>query len=186
MTNEWPEKPRSNELGGNFRIIRTQASGETKGIIISAKHVGAETHYWRGRTVKCTREECEACLSGLEPRWHGHLWLYAPGTGETVIWEYPDKTHTAIEQYLGQYGSLRGASLTARRVGNKPNGRVYAALVQSARDVNSLPAEPDMVATLSRMWELKPNDPTQYTMAREALQAALTRKTGGQNGTKSD
>jgi hypothetical protein len=165
------DQPREGDPSQNFRIVRTPATGEIKGLILSSKHQGATTHYWKGRTIPCTGPTDEACAAGHEPRWHGHLLVYGEKSGEVILFEYPDKSHATIKAYLERHLTLRGARILARRIGGKPNGRVHLALIESARDPESLPPETPIKPILMRMWEMTEQSHIDFTQPLQSSQA---------------
>lgn len=137
-----------------YDLFRVPAKGMGRAIVVSHDVVGADTHYWRGRSQPCSGDKCEACEDGQSPRWRGYLAVMSPKSGRVVILEITAAAAGAIEAYFNKHRTLRGAGIVAERVGQKPNGRLRLMLTPPAAEIDQLPKAPQIQRLLARIWGL--------------------------------
>lgn len=148
----WNPEPRADLHAGTLRVIRVPGERPVRGVVTSEIWAGCDTHFANGRTVPCEQPSCSLCSNGTPPRWHAYLALILHPTREHVLLELPLSAFPSLKTYLGDYQTIRAASLTAYRPSKRPNGRVLTSLDHSGQPPGSLPAAPDVKAILLRMW----------------------------------
>lgn len=153
----WIDSPGDEYSRPRWQLLRCKPTGAIRGIILSEKHVGTLTHYWKGRTVPHETTLCEACAAGRAPRPYCYLAIETGAARERVILELTATGFAPIIQYLTEKGSLRGALIEAWRVVAKPNGRLHVTIKPGNAHIAHLPPAPDLRALLCRIWEIEPS-----------------------------
>lgn len=151
---QFTSRPPKDAAGYGLPIVRTPANGRLILGITCTQMCGCPTHWYGGRTVPCEGENCTACNEGYSWRWHGYVSGLISGTRRHVLAEFTAQASEAIADYHKWQGTLRGAILTATRHKNRHNGRVIVNLTAGDLAKMNLPAEPDIVQTLGKLWNL--------------------------------
>lgn len=150
FTNEPPPDPRGNSLD----LRRTPTGRPIRGIITCDNVVGTPTHFFHGRTVPCTGDDCEAHAHGVPWRWHGYVSLFGPSTHSHILFEMTAKAVEPLKAYRTAHGTLRGCLLQARRINSFPNARVIITTGVADLQSISLPNEPHLLEALSIIWNI--------------------------------
>ncbi len=145
-----PKDPR----GPAFPILRTPAFKPIAGVVTSEDLVGTFTHFWKGRTMPCEQEACEACKSGIPYRWHAYLSAWTISTGLHFIFECTAQAAETFTDYRDAFGTLRGCNFIAQRQNQKANGRVLIQTKPYDMKTNVIPVPPDIIKCLSILWNL--------------------------------
>lgn len=150
----WPTEPDRQDHTIRMDLLRVQPGKPLSGIVTCRLNAGAYTHYWRGRTVKCTGPDDEPCKAGRVPRWYGFLSVWAPKTGNVALFEYTPACVQAVKAHLHTYGTLRSAHVKLERRNWKTNSTVVMTLTPGPFADDKIPKEPNIVAHLEHMWEI--------------------------------
>lgn len=154
MSITWSGRPDRGDESTNYQLARCPRSGSLRGIILSRSLQGTGTHYYRGRTAACLGSKCEACKDGMKPRWYGYLAIWSPSTDRVAIAEITDAASDDVDRWFARHNTLRGAILTLKRQGSRPNGRILADVTAGTIDDSRLPDCPDIIRCLERIWGL--------------------------------
>jgi hypothetical protein len=138
----------------NLPLRRTPTTGHITAIATTAHLLGTNTHFWGGRTVPCEDPDCEPCRQGIPFRWHAYLGAILTATLEQIIFEVTSHGVDPFIAYRATYGTLRGCLFEAHRQGSCANGRVIIRCRPADLAKLPLPAEPDLVAILAKIWNL--------------------------------
>jgi hypothetical protein len=186
MESIWTARPRRKEEQQSFEIVRTPPAGKICGVIASERFEGVELHYYRGRSTPCTGNDCEACEGGMRPRWTGYVFLQS-ATKRLVIFEFTARGFNSFQNMLvSMKDDLRGAMMTAKRMGSRPNGPLLVAFEEERRDPGSLPPVPDLREILERIWEVKEKEIPIAIERRTAIDVGATKpKSNGRLKSKS-
>jgi len=158
----WTPRPNRADKQASIPLLRSKPGRTFAALCVSPEIVGAYTHFWKGRTALCTYPECEPCHAHRAARWYGYLHVWTPATNATALLEITPSCVTPLEEYLAQFGTLRGAKITIARANHKINSRVVLTAQASAYALDKLPATLDVRAHLRRIWE------TTATLAADA------------------
>jgi hypothetical protein len=150
---DWRTRPEQSQRNLPCSIYRVKPGPGVRGVITSSNLVGANTHYWHGRSTICTTDTCEACSSGQRPRWYGYVGLWSPTSKATTILELTAATIESIEEYYNTHGTLRAAQISLQRATKKPNSKLVARLEESNFSTSAIPAEIPIRKILCRMWQ---------------------------------
>jgi len=150
----WTPRPNRGEHTTQIEMVRSKPGPARGGIVTTDDIVGAYTHFWKGRTTICTFPECDACDHHRTPRWYGYLAIIAEATKVPAIIELTPTCIPPVEEYLAEYGTLRGATVTLQRANKKINSRVLCTLRPSGYDKGVLPQPVNVRAHLAKIWEL--------------------------------
>lgn len=149
-TNVAPAEPR----GPALPIRRTPAHTALVAIVTADDLIGCYTHFWKGKTMPCERHECEACEHGIPYRWHAYLSAVDTRDGLHFIFECTAQASEHFTTYRNAHGSLRGCCFEARRLNNRPNGRILIRSKPADLTKQTLPAGPDLTQCLAILWSL--------------------------------
>lgn len=177
---QWPSTPDREEPPSPIDLLRVQPGKPLTAIVTCQKQVGAYTHYWRGRTVKCTGRDDEPCRSGRVARWYGYLSVWSPKTNRYALFEITPACVSALTAYLNTYGTLRGAVAKLERRNYKANSTVILSLQPGPYADDKIPAAPDIQAHLERMWEIR-TQPSAETPAPSTLPLNRMARTNGRS-----
>jgi len=133
-------------------------------IATSESLIGTYTHYWHGKTQPCTLPDCPAHAAGIPYRWHGYFGAWDQALNLHFLMEVTAQAAETFVLYTKAQGTLRGCLFEARRLNNKPNGRLLLRTKPADLTKLQLPPEPDLIATLSVLWNISPDQlgpPTQ-------------------------
>jgi len=151
---DWTNRPAPNQHPTQLQLLRVPPSKTIIAIITSDDAIGRDTHYWKGRTRVCTHPTCEPCDAHHAPRWYGYLAVVAPTMQAPTILEITAACVNSLNEYLQEYPTLRGAEITIRRANKKANSRLIATLKPSPYRDGKLPAAPNVITHLCRIWEI--------------------------------
>jgi len=150
FSNTPPKDPR----GESLPLVRCRVGKPMVGIILSEDLLGTATHFWRGRTIPCDRENCVPCSEGFPWRWHAYVGVYSPNVSKTCLFEMTARATEPLISYRETYGTLRGCHLTAKRANMSPNSRVILQTKQADLQGITLPPPPDIIKVLSIIWNI--------------------------------
>jgi hypothetical protein len=150
----WPSRPDRDQHTNTTPLHRSKPGRTITALIASADLVGAYTHFWKGRTSICTYPACEPCSTSRSARWYGFLHIWSPETNASGILELTPSCLPAVDDWLEKFGTLRGAKICVSRASHKINSRVIATLKASPYALEKIPPALDLIAQLSRMWEV--------------------------------
>lgn len=159
-------EPRDEGGGVPYGILRVSPGKEVTGIILSRRHVGAELHYWKGRSRLHRRGECEACAAGHKPRWYGYVYVLRTGIGTLSILEFTARCWPTIREYYQSVGDLRGARFNACRVRPQTNAPMSLTLSEIRVPSAGLPDPASLQEVLARMWEVSVPEPSEEDNGR--------------------
>lgn len=145
-------RPPESDTETTVEVRRVAPGRPIRGIVLSHDLAGRFTHWFGGRTVPCHDGECKACNESVERRWKGWLAIYNPDTRGICILEITPKTVPPIDEYFRAHRTLRGAQITASRIGKKDNGKVVATLCSGPIHNDDLPTCPQVEKVLLKMW----------------------------------
>lgn len=151
----WQNCPDEATRTVSFRIYRTPVGKEIELVILSQSFVGAKLHYWRGRSTPCAGTNCQACMDGQRPRWKGYVQAMHKPTKTVVIFEFTDRVYDEFHRNLIGKGTLRGLTMTTRRLNKKPNGPINVEIGDIREESPHLPKEVNIQGMLDRMWEIR-------------------------------
>lgn len=135
-----------------FRMLRTPTRGKLELYILSNDLLGCWTHFFGGRTVPCTGEDCEACKAGSSGRWHGYVSAVEVKTHERVIFECTASAAEHLAAYRAKHGTLRGCHTLASRTSARPNARVQLRSKPLDQAEVQLPLPMNVQAALCHIW----------------------------------
>jgi hypothetical protein len=150
LTNSIPQ----DDGGQPLPIRRTPTAGNIIATATSRRLIGTKTHWWGGRTTPCDDPTCEACAAGCPYRWHAYVSAYDHGKQLHFLFECTAAAADAFEKYASDHESLRGCTFRASRNSKRQNARVQIETHPYTGKPSDLPAEPDLVACLSRLWNI--------------------------------
>lgn len=151
----WTNRPRPDDYSTQIQILRSRPGKPLRALVTAADLVGAYVHYWKGRTKLCEHPNCEACDASRQPRWYGYLAVVAEATLNPAILELTPSCVPAIDRYLADHGTLRGALVKLSRANPRINARVILELSEGNLGGTALPAAPKVEAQLCKIWEVK-------------------------------
>ncbi len=155
----WQNRPEFDKDNLPYRIHRCPAAKTMKGVIVSDGIIGTALHYWKGRSVPCTHDECTACIAGNKPRWKGYFQMKSADEHTVQIVEITERVYPLFEAAKRKHGSLRGLGVRLSRINGKPNGPLQADFDGIQASDAELPAEANLCDILERMWEQKQSAP---------------------------
>lgn len=178
----WHDRPELNDRPQAFTLLRTPPKGEINGIVCSEEQIGVKLHFWKGRSVPCKGDLCEACKEGQNPRWKGYVYIWSPNSKTTAIFEFTERAFSAFDTYFTEHGTLRGAKMTARRLSKRPNGPVNITFAGGNYADSNLPQPHSLREVLLRMWEINSQIamPLRGSQHDETLTGAITKDLPGQ------
>lgn len=151
----WADAPRAEGTLPNYSILRTPTTMRLTMHVLSDKYEGVRLHYWRGRSLPCNTDACEACEHGQIPRWKGYILAKAIRTEKIVIFEFTERCWEAMNEAYRKWGSLRGAVIHAERLGRKNNSPMQLTVDDARTDESLLPPPVDLRSMLTRIWEVR-------------------------------
>ncbi len=149
-TNRIPDSPR----GPALPIRRTPAYSALVAIVTAEDLVGCYTHYYHGRTVPCELPNCPAHDEGIPYRWHAYMSAYDVKSALHFIFEVTAAGAEPFIEYRDHHGSLRGCLFQARRLHNRPNGRLLIQTKPANLKEVRVPKAPDLTKCLAILWNL--------------------------------
>lgn len=133
-------------------LIRVGTAGKITGVVTSLSIWEPYTHFYRGKTVGCARENCPACRDKVPKRYEAYLGVYSPATRRHVILGLTVNAVRQIVEQVGRKHRIRGLVIEVTRKGKKANGKVNVATSHLWPDTSTLPSAPDLIAHLERIW----------------------------------
>ena len=116
--------------------------------------------------------DCQSCpnCQKQQPQFKGYIAIYDPNTGEKSVLELTPPTFDTLGAYRVLHHTLRGAQITLKRAGIKPNGRMSAEIQPSAIPASQLPEAFDVEPVMDLLWA-RPNNPKNkgMTTPRDAI-----------------
>lgn len=160
-SHEAPEEP----CGPALPIRRTPAYKPLVAIATSPDLIGTYTHFYKGHTVPCEHqayldpenpqsEDCDACHDGIPYRWHSYLSAVDQADGLHFIFECTAQATEYFTAYRDANQTLRGCVFQARRLNQRPNGRVIIQTKPADLTDRRLPQGPDLAACMAIIWSL--------------------------------
>lgn len=148
-------RPAEDQMPLRWDILRCPDKGLSGLIILSHNTVGADVHYWNGRTMPCIHDNCPACEENQKPRWRGYLAVTNAKRSRSALVEITAAAMPPIKQYFDAHRTLRGARLALFRKGGTSNGRLYAEISNAIADPDSLAKGPSLKKLLAQIWQLR-------------------------------
>lgn len=146
--------PPADPRGPALQLVRTPTHVAFKAIVTSDDLLGCFTHFWRGRTLPCDVDDCEACRQGMPFRWHAWVSCWTPKPARHLLFEMTAQAAETFVQYRDANEGLRGCEFTAWRPSRKPNGRVYVTTRKGPLFDHQLPKAPNLIQCLSIIWHV--------------------------------
>lgn len=169
-TEQWSRRPTADDMPLTFLVNRAGPTGHSPQIVLSGDVEGGYVHFIRGRSVKCTElDTCPHCPH-TERRWRGYLVVADARTHEVTLLELTAAAMKPIDLYFRKHRSLRGALLETKRIPPKTNGRLYAKIQESAREISTLPEVPSVRSILRKLWGLQKEEVTDKDLRRKLSQ----------------
>ena len=151
---EWSQNAPTVPTAFTFRLIRVPANKPIRCVILSPHPIGCRTHFFKGHTMPCEEEKCEACQQGIYWRWHAYLPCLCLPAGEKIVLELTAQAFEQLSPALSEYRTLRGIEILAERPSRRPNGRIRIAYAPGLRPESSMPEAPDVALTMQHIWGL--------------------------------
>ena len=162
-------------------------------LVTSYEFGGTQVYYLRGRTQPHGEEECEGCELKIRHNWYGWISCWDAVKRCNVIVEVTDRCSEAINQYITDYGTIRGAMITLSRKNGKFNGAMSAHLIPSTAKPADIPEPCDVQKHMDELWaapsesekgKLKAprnySEPTEVTKLRSAKRSPVYEATEDQ------
>lgn len=164
-------RPPTSDRKSALTLRRTPTAGVIRGTIVSDKMVYVPTHYWGGRTMPCTENECPACQAKRGKRWHAYIAFVPRGSRETQLLELTEHAAYPVYETQERLGTLRDVQIFAQRRSAKPNAAVVVTCTTDEAGLLTLPAPPDLAAALRVIWSIETSaeadDAPQYKTAAD-------------------
>lgn len=149
---EWSDRPNYDLSHARHDIVRCGPGSLRPHIILNDEIVGAELHWFQGRSTPHLKQGCPFCGPGKQTVWKGHVCGLCETSRKIVIVEFTGPCLDQLNEYKLRHGTLRAARLKLHRTGGKPNGKLFAQVEPSGIGTNELPAPFDLRAALHFMW----------------------------------
>lgn len=167
---DWTDTPNDLRRTDSIAILRAGTGTTPALVVLSDKVVGAELHWWNGRSTPHIKGKCPACDAKRPAVWKGYIAVYNPKTHQINILELTPCCIDPLAVYRQTFGSLKGALITLSRPGTKKNGRLTATITPSNFPQSSLPLCPDVRAALVFMWSARrQQDDISYQTPRDVV-----------------
>lgn len=137
-----------------FPIVRVPATKPLVAIATTAKPLGTPTHFWGGRTLPCTRPNCEPCANGVAYRFHLYTCCYDHRTQLHFLLELTGAAAEPLLKYGREHGTCRGCGIHATRIPATINGRIHIKTTPTDPNRYPIPSEADLATLLSRLWNI--------------------------------
>lgn len=148
--NEPPDDPR----GVSLPLKRCPTVKQVMGIITCDQMLCCPTHYYGGRTIPCTGEDCPAHKDGVPWRWHSYVSAWVPYQKLHILFESTAKASEPFKLYRLAHGTLRGCQYVAKRCTSAANSRVIIETKPADIEQLTLPNEPNVLQALSIIWNI--------------------------------
>lgn len=153
-------QPPDNPNGQPLPIRRTPPKGVLTATITAANLLGTATHFWGGRTTPCTNPTCDACAAGTPWRWHAYVSAIEFLSQTHFLFECTAAAADAFVRFARERGTLRGCTFRASRSSTRMNARVIIETHLYTGQPKDLPAEPNIILALARLWNIPANQIT--------------------------
>jgi hypothetical protein len=150
----YTNRPPENPSGHGLDLVRTPPAKKLVAAFTTPELIGCATHFYGGRTVPCSGDDCAAHADGVPWRWHGYVGAYNPAIDYHFLFEMTAQAAEPIVNWFDQYGTLRGAQFTAVRHGQRANGRVKIQVKSLDLIKYPIPDAPDVPRLLAVIWNL--------------------------------
>jgi len=150
-------RPTEREAKQNYAILRANREQKfrLRFFCLSDDILGLEIHY-AGRSIPCTSYlgSCKWCDLGRAKRWVGYIPACCEKRQNLFLAEVTPGVVPAIDRYVQQFGSLRGAYITLSRPTMRDNGRLDAIIqpLGSTLAPGDLPLCFDAVPVLAKIF----------------------------------
>jgi len=121
-------------------------------LVTSYEFGGTQVYYLRGRTQPHGEETCEGCELKIRHNWYGWISCWHAEKRCNVIVEVTDRCSDNINQFIADYGTIRGAMLTLTRKNGKFNGAMSATLIPSTLKPADIPEPCDVQQHMDDLW----------------------------------
>lgn len=161
-------------------------------IMVNSREFGGTCIYWlRGRSCPHGEETCEGCELKLKHVWYGWLSCWHAEKRTNVIVEVTERCAEAINQYIKDYGTIRGALITLSRKNGKFNGPMSIVVVPSGVNPVDIPEPCDVDRHMDDLWDSpsesekgKLTAPRNYAEPSEVLELRKAAKTKSYEATE--
>jgi hypothetical protein len=150
LSNTPPDDPNGQPLP----LRRTPNKSAIIGIVTARRLLGTFTHFYGGRTVPCTHEDCAACRDGTPYRWHAYISAIDLPKHLHYLFECTAAAADAFVKYAAEHETLRGCVFSAKRSSTRMNARVEIETRLYTGPDRDLPPEADVVTALARLWNI--------------------------------
>jgi hypothetical protein len=149
---DWQDEPAQVAPGTRVDLIRCGTGSLPPLIALNSRHIGAELHFWQGRSFPHIKTECPACAAKNGCVWKGYIGVWNPSTRATGILEFTLGCVTHLDAYFIAHQTCRGATISLKRSNGKANGKLIMTCTRSIWANDQLPPAPDLRKSMSLMW----------------------------------
>lgn len=136
-----------------WSVHRVKKGKALKVLCLSHALIGHDLHYTGGRSRPHFELDCEHCAAGhRDVRWYGYLATCNLDLSAPTLLEVTKMGAVCVDRYVRSYGSLRGCELIVSRKADKKNGEQHVVIKQGKMSPDVIPAAPNVVRMLMRMW----------------------------------
>jgi hypothetical protein len=151
----WINRPPTPTEFAGIRLVRVPPNKTIEAIATSETLIGCNTHFAHRRTQPCNGPDCSLCLDGVPARWHGYISIFSTRSRTHAVLELTSLAAQPIADYQDRHGTLRGAQITATRIGNRPNAPVSVSICPCDVDLRTLPRPVCLQKFLTVLWNLE-------------------------------
>lgn len=152
---QWAASPPTVPESFALPLRRVPPKG-VRGLVILSDHlIGCYTHYFAGRTQPCQTGNCDACNANNQRRWHGYLLVWNPTNGYRLVLELSHHASAQLAETTKTLTTLRTLAIAARRVPEKPNGKIILEIERTSHKPDELPPPIDTAKYLLHLWGVK-------------------------------
>lgn len=149
---DWQDEPAQVAPGQRVDLIRCGPGSLPPLIALNSRHIGAELHFWQGRSFPHIKKDCPACAARSGCVWKGYIGVWNPSTRATGILEFTLGCVTHLDAYYLAHETCRGAAITVKRSNGKANGKLLMTCTRSIWTSDQIPPAPDLRKSMSLMW----------------------------------
>lgn len=176
--------PPPRKIAQHIDLVRCGPKSLGPYLVTSREFGGTQVFWLRGRSCPHSDQQCEGCELKLRHNWYGWLSCWNAEKRCNIIVEVTDRCAEAINQYITDYGSIRGAMLTLSRKNGKFNGPLSITLVPSALKPADIPEPCDVQQHLDDLWDApsesekgKLKSPRNYAEPKEVTELRAASRT---------
>ena len=151
----WQNRPPAPTEFAGVRLYRVPPGKSVEAIITCEHMIGAVTHFAHRRTQPCTGPDCSLCIDGVPGRWHGYLSVWSTRNRTQHVLELTALAAFPVAKYDDRQSSLRGATINASRMGNRPNSPVTCSIAPTDLDLRTLPRAINLERFLMTLWSMR-------------------------------